>query len=118
MFAGLKRSFYPSVLTVQASVAVTSPTGTITHTWTNVTDMVALPCRVAPAGGGEARTQEQVLSQLTQTCVIPLDLRNITVLMRAQVDGEIFNVVSVDYDGQNLLGGSRQSTRLTLEVVS
>lgn len=118
MFEALTPNFYPSLLTVQAATVTQSPTGAPIHGWANVVGMTGLSCRIAPAGGAESKTQTQVIAQNTQTCVVPADLPAISVLMRAVVDGETFDIVSIDYDGQQLPGSVRRSTRLTLKVVS
>lgn len=111
-------AFFPSRLTIQAATVGRSPTGAVTTTWANVAGMVDLACRVAPQSGGETRTPERVTTQDVQTCVVPLDLADVTTRQRALVDGEPFDIVSVDYDGQQQPGSHRRLTRLTLKVVS
>lgn len=116
MFAALG-NFYPSLLTVQEVVETRSPTGAVITGWADVVDMVELACRIAPQSGTETRTLQQVLTESMQVCVIPLDLPGVTTLHRAVVDGDPFDIVRVDYDGQQLPGLRRRSTRLTLKVV-
>lgn len=118
MLTALVPNFYPSLITVQRATVTYSPTGEPIHSFVNVVGMTALACRRAPQGGGEAKTQEQVIAQSTQTCCIPYDLPLITLTDRASVDGEIMNVIAIDYDGQQLPGNVRRSTRLTLKVTS
>lgn len=111
-------NFFPSLLTIQEATETRSPTGAIVAGWGDVADLVDLPCRAAPQSGGESRTPQQVLTQNVQRCVVPLELAGVTTKHRAVVDGDPFDIVSVDFDGQQLPGEHRRLTRLTLKVVS
>lgn len=116
MLAWLEPNFYPSRLTVQTAVESRSPTGAIIWTWTDAAGMIDLPCRIAPQSGSEQRTPQQVLTQSLQTCVVPVFLE-ITTKDRVKVDSVIYDVTSVDTDGQTV-NGIPKTTRLTLKVVS
>lgn len=116
--ASLPPSFFPSLLTIQSVTETRSPTGAVISGWADVADMTDLPCRIAPVSGSESRTPQQVLTQEVQRCVVPLDLPGVTTKHRAVVDGEPFDIVSVDFDGQQQPGNRRRLTRLTLKVVA
>lgn len=117
MLAWLLWDFFPSSLTIQAGTPSRTPTGAVTTAWADVAGMVDLPCRVAPVSGAENRTPEQITAQEVQRCVAPLYLPAVTTAHRAVIDGEAWDIVSVDYDGQEGAGG-RNLTRLTLKVVA
>jgi hypothetical protein len=110
----LSPAFFPSLLTVQGATETRTPTGAVVTGWGDVAGLVDLPCRIAPQGGQESRTQQQVLTQDVQTCVTPVHLPDVTTKHQAVVDGNAYDIVSVDYDGQN----PPRLTRLTLKVVT
>lgn len=117
MLPALAAGFFPSSLTIQAGTASRTATGAVTTAWANVAGMVALPCRMTPVSGAENRTPEQITAQEVQRCVAPLYLAAVTTQHRAVVDGETWDIVSVDYDGQKQ-AGARNLTRLTLKAVT
>ena len=100
LYAWLLPNFYPSRLSLQEYTESRSPTGAVIKGWAPVAGMTDIPCRIAPQSGLESRTAEQVLTQDVQTCVVPLDLVGVSTGDRAIVDGETFDIVSVDKDGQ------------------
>jgi hypothetical protein len=122
MFEALLPNFYPSLLSVEHYEESRSPTGAIIKGYVAVAGMTDLPCRIAPQSGTESRTAEQVLTQDVQVCVTPIRLEGISTADRVVVDGNFYDLISIDYDGQTeragFPGAVPRSTRLTLEVVS
>lgn len=118
MLTALRADFFPSSLTIQGATEGRSASGAVTVSWLPVAGLVNLPCRIAPQSGSENRTPQQILTQDVQTCVVPQPLAGVTTKHRAQVDGRTFDIVSVDFDGQQQPGSHRRLTRLTLRVVS
>ena len=114
MFTSLAPAFYPSLLTIQATTETRSATGAVINTWANVAGMVTVACRLAPASARETRAANQVLTVDTWTCDVAQALAGVTTKQRALVDTVVYDVIGVEYDGEN----PRHSTRLTLKVVT
>lgn len=110
-------NFFPSQITIQVEQPSRTPTGAVTAGWVDVEDMVDLACRIAPQGGQESRTTQQILTQELHICEVPLELAGVTTKHRAVVDGRVYDIVTVANDGQQQPGGHRRLTRLTLKVV-
>lgn len=118
LFVWLHPNFYPSLLTIQAATETRTATGAVVLGWVDVEEMVDLPCRIAPKGGEESRTTQQILVPETHICAVPMPLPGITPKCRAIVDGRIYDIVSVAYDGQEWPDKHRRMTRLGLRVIT
>ena len=114
LLTALSPNFYPSALTIQVGTETASGTGELSVSWANVTGMVAIACRIAPANANERRTEQQVLSVHEWTCDVAQALTGVTTKHRAVVDSVNYDILVVQYDGEN----PRHSTRLTLKLVT
>ena len=108
---GLLAAFYPSLCTIQAPTETQDAAGQPIPSWTNLPGHVALSCRMSPTGGGERKTPSQIYSVGVVTINLQEAYPLITTKMRAVVDNVVYDILSVDIDGNNV------STRLTCQVV-
>lgn len=111
---GKLEAFFNTTCTIQQVTETRDGAGGVVLTWANVTGLVNLVCRRAPAS--TARTTEMKLESLTytvnvQTIVIAGYYDTITPKMRAVCDGLTFDVLAVEHDGQT------QMTRLACQIV-
>jgi SPP1 family predicted phage head-tail adaptor len=117
MLTGLAPNFYPSRLTIQVVTETRTANSGLTESWADVAGSVDLACRIAPVRGTETRTAQQILTETTHVCVVPRFLPSVTTKHHAIVDGATYDITAVEYDGQQLPGSVRRSTRLALKRV-
>lgn len=107
-------SFFNTTCTIQQVTETRDAAGGVVNTWANVTGLVSLPCRRAPAS--MARTNETKLDALTytvnvQTVVIAGYHPTITPKMRVVSGGLTLDILAVEHDGQPTM------TRLSCQIV-
>lgn len=118
LLAKLDPSFFRATCTIQA-VTRTNVGGVVSEDWVDVAGLVALPCAIAPAGGGEQRRAQPYITveRETHTVVVAGYYTGVTAGHRALVatpGGEslTLNVLLVEHDSANTM------TRLRCEAVS
>lgn len=107
-------SFFNTTCTIQQVTETRDSAGGVVLTWANVTGLVGLTCRRATAS--TARTSEIKLESLTytvnvQTIMISGYQPTITPKMRVTCDGLVFDILSVEHDGEQAM------TRLACQIV-
>lgn len=107
-------SFFNTTCTIQQTTETRDAAGGVVNSWSNVTGLVNLVCRRAPMT--TSRTTEMKLETLTytsnmQSIVIAGYKPTITPKMRVTCDGIVFDVLSVEHDGE------AQMTRLSCQIV-
>ena len=131
MLARLTPTFLATLGTVQAATVTQSATGAIVQTWTDVAGLVALPCRIAPAGANERRAPTGTYADISHVAILSntvnlvdelvnllidangdalIDNGAVTEMMRFVADGTEYDIVGVEVDG------NRQVSRLRLRV--
>lgn len=107
-------NFFPSTVTIQAASEVRAASGQPTKTWAAVTGMTAISALLAPATGGENKTQSGIWTKVTHTIALAGYYPLITTKMRVRDDatGQVYDILLPMHDG---LG---TSTRLLCEVVT
>lgn len=107
---GVLALFFPSACTVQ-SVAVSSNSyGEVIETWSNVSGMVGVGCRIVPATQSEPKNTELGYAIATHTAVLKGNYA-IDATMRAVIDSVTYDITGVGYDDQAV------QTRLDLRRV-
>lgn len=106
--------FFNTTCTIQQTTETRDAAGGVVNTWANVTGLVNLNCRRAPAS--TARTNEMKLESLTytanvQTIMIAGYQPTITPKMRVRCDGLVLDILSVEHDGE------QEMTRLACQIV-
>lgn len=107
----LNVDFFNRTGTIQEFSETQSTTGQQKKTWANVPGMVNIKCRIAAAGGGERRFQNQAYSDSTHTALLSGSYA-VTETMRFIDDkGTIYDILLVEPDSEQI------TTRLTLRLV-
>lgn len=109
----LNVDFFNRTGTIQQPTKSRSTTGQEKKAWANVPGMIAIPCRIAVAGGGERRFQNQVYLDATDIVVLSGAFNAITEEMRFVDDaGKIYDITrKPELDSEGI------TTRLTLRTV-
>ncbi len=107
----LAPTFFASTATVQRATVTQSSTGAEVRSWATLSGHSGLRCRIAPATANEVRSQTQVFAEYTHTVVIAGYYATVTELDRVVVDGSTYEIVGVEFDGND------QMTRLRVRVV-
>ncbi len=107
----LAPTFFASLCTVQRATVTQSSTGEQVRTWAALSGHEGLRCRVAPATANELRSQVQVFAEYTHTVVLAGYYATVTELDRVVVDSATYEVVGVQFDGNDVV------TRLLVRVV-
>lgn len=107
----LAPTFFASTATVQRATITQSSTGAEVRTWGTLAGHAGLACRIAPATANEVRSQTQIFAEYTHTVVIAGYYATVTELDRVVVDGSTYEIVGVEFDGND------QMTRLRVRVV-
>ena len=102
--------FIESLCTIQTGTETQDAAGQPTFTWVNT--IIGIPCRIAPASGGEVRTSTETYLLDTFTCVLGGNYPSIVPTMRAIVDSKTYDIIDVGFDDEAL------QTKLTLKVVT
>lgn len=111
MMQTLERDFFLQRCTVQAGATSQGTTGQEKLTWATVSGCEAIPCRRASAGGGERRAANQIYLDATHTILLSGIYKNVNEKMRAVVDGQAYDILLVEFDGEEVM------TRLTVRIV-
>jgi hypothetical protein len=88
--------FFSQRCTIEAPVKTPDSFGSISETFTTVTGWEAIPCRVAPVGGGEQRTNQQVYVDATHTIELMGIFNGISEEMQAIVNSVHYDIVLVE----------------------
>lgn len=107
----LAPTFFASLATVQRATVTQSSTGAEVRTWAALAGHVDVRCRIAPATANEQRSQAQVFAEYTHTVVLAGYYATVTELDRVVVDAATYEIVGVEFDGND------QMTRLRVRVV-
>jgi head-tail adaptor len=111
MMQAITPRFYPSVVTFQSRSDSQDSYGQPVETWSNVSGLVDLPCSIAPTGGSEPRSQQQIVTvgthRIALTAVYP-----VVTAMRAVIGGVHYNILTAETDSQE------NATYCNAEIVS
>lgn len=112
MLAQVGDQVYPDFCTIQSGAEAQDASGFPVAAFSDVAGLAAIPCRLSPLGGGETKSPSQVYAVATHAINLRGYYPAITPKMRAQIQGQAYDVLLVEHDGQ------RASTRLVAQVVS
>lgn len=104
------QAFYPQVCLVQVNTPVQDAAGQPLPGWD--TAMSPIRCRLSPVSALESKRQEMTVTVGTHVIALAGHYGGITTDMRAVVDGQAYDILGVDHDGQ------AHTTRLRVQVVS
>lgn len=108
--------FYNDTITIQANTPSRDAVGYPAPGWSNLSGHVNLKCRTAPVAvplaRREARQRQQTHSTERLAVVLSGRYDSITVLHRAVLNGQNYNIVTVEGDSEGMY------TRLLLELVT
>ncbi len=107
----LDRDFFPQDCAIQAPGITRDTAGGEIRSYSTVAGMESIPCRVAPAGGGERRSAQQVFLDSTHTILLAGQFRSLTTAMRAVVNGQAYDILLPEPDSEGA------TTRLTCRIV-
>lgn len=102
--------FFPSYCTVQSVTLSSNTFGEVVETWANVSGIVSVGCRIAPATQVEPKNTELGYAIATHTAVLKGNYA-ISPAMRATIDSITYDITGVAYDDQAV------QTRLDLRRV-
>jgi hypothetical protein len=109
---GALADFYPASCAIQVGTPTVDSAGGTTYTWANLAAHTAIPCHVAPAGGGEVKGPGYTTVNYSHTIALAGGYSLITANMRAVVGSATYDVIAVENDS---LG---TTTRLRVQLVS
>lgn len=107
----LKRDFFNRRGTIQQATDTQSTTGQVKKTWADVPGMLSIPCRIAAAGGGERRFQNQAFLDATNTAILSGSFDVNEKMRFVDEDGVAYDILLVEKDSEEI------TTRLTLRTV-
>lgn len=111
MMQAITPRFYPSVVTFQERSSSQDSYGQPIETWSNVSGLIDLDCRIAPTGGSEPRSQQQIVTVGTHRIALT-GIHAVATAMRAVIGGVNYNILTVENDGQ------ANATYCNAEIVS
>lgn len=88
--------FFSQRCTIEAPAKVQSSFGELSPTFSQVPGWEAIPCRVAPVGGGEQRTNQQVFVEATHTIELMGIFNGISEEMQAIVNSVHYDILLVE----------------------
>lgn len=103
--------FFPSSCTVQEATISSSSYGETGRTWGNLSGVVSIACRIAPASQQEPKNVDLEYAVNTHTAVLKGYYNTIKAAMQAIIDGTAYDITGVSFDDQAL------QTRLDLRKV-
>jgi head-tail adaptor len=103
--------FFPQSCAIQQPSISRDAVGGEIRTYADVTGLSAVGCRVAPAQGGEQRTNEMTYLDATHRIVLAGSYPQITEAMRAVVGGQAYDILLPAVDADAAI------TRLTVRLV-
>lgn len=112
MREAIASGIFVSLCTIQQPSGAFSPSGQPDGNYSDVIGLVNLPCMMAPESGIESKTPEQILAYDVRHVLLDGLYRGIQTGWRAVIDGEDFDVLSVDIDSQS------QMTRMQVRIVT
>lgn len=108
---GLIKDFFPSSCTVQEATISSGSYGETGRTWGNLSGVVSVACRIAPASQQEPKNVDLEYAVNTHTAVLKGYYNTIKAAMQAIIDGTAYDITGVSFDDQAL------QTRLDLRKV-
>ncbi len=108
---GLIKNFLPSSCTVQEATISSSSYGETGRTWGNLSGVVSVACRIAPASQQEPKNVDLEYAINTHTAVLKGHYSTIKAAMQAIIDGVTYDITGVSFDDEAL------QTRLDLRKV-
>lgn len=108
---GLIANFFPSSCTVQEATISSGSYGETGRTWGNLSGVVSVACRIAPASQQEPKNVDLEYAVNTHTAVLKGYYNTIKAAMQAIIDGTAYDITGVSFDDQAL------QTRLDLRKV-
>jgi len=108
---GLIKNFFPSLCTVQEATVSSGSYGETGRTWADLTGVVSVVCRIAPALQQEPLNTDIEYAVTTHTAVLKGYYNTIKARMQAIIDGTTYDITGVSFDDQAL------QTRLDLRKV-
>ena len=103
-------AFYPSLCTIQEATYIVDTVGEPQPTWADF--LTDIPCRISPAGGNETKRSDETYEVATHVINLAGYYVTITVPMRAEIDGVLYDILSIEHDGNHF------TTRLRAQVVT
>ncbi len=100
LLAALTPTFYAGHCTIQQRVDTQDAVGQPIAAWANLAGHVNLDCRVGPTGGREAKLPDQTYAVTSHTIALAGHYPAITPKMRAVVGAVIYDILTVEHDGQ------------------
>lgn len=107
----LQATFYPSLCLIEQQVEAQDSYGAVTVTWATLAGHGALRCRVSPNRAVEIHDAQGIYTVHSWTINLAGYYPTITPKMRATVGGIVYDIETVQPDG------NRQLTRLTVRIV-
>lgn len=99
----LERDFFPQQCTIREPVKSRNAIGGEQRVYQDFPGHNGLACHVAPAQGGERRTEQQVYLDSTHVIMLNAAYPNITEEMQAVVDGLAYDILLATLDSQKVL---------------
>lgn len=100
MLVKLQRDFFTQTCALKEPSKVQDTAGEEIVTHATRTGYEAIPCRLAPARGGERRTREYVYSETTHLIVLVGQFHDLTEEWVAEVDGQEYEILLPSEDGE------------------
>lgn len=111
LMQALQRDFFSQQCTIREPVKSRNAIGGEERVYQDLPGHNGLACHVAPAQGGERRTEQQVYLDATHIIMLNAAYPNITEEMQAVVDGLAYDILLATLDSQRVL------TELTVRLV-
>lgn len=103
MMSTLERDFFPQRCALKRPVKSQSTTGKETITYEVKPGYEALPCRIAPAGGGERRVSQYNYLDATHAIAMPGQFQDVNEEWIAVVDGAQYQILLVGKDAEGVM---------------
>lgn len=99
----LERDFFAQACTIRQPVKSSNAIGGEVRSFSDLPGHNGLACHVAPAQGGERRTEQQVYLDATHVIMLSAAYPKITEEMQAVVDGVTYDILLATLDSQKVL---------------
>jgi hypothetical protein len=99
----LEKDFFPQQCALKEPVKTQSSTGKEMVAHVVKPGYEALPCRVAPAGGGERRVTQSTYLEATHSIAMPGQFPDLTEEWIATVDGQDYQILNVGKDAEGVM---------------
>ena len=94
--------FFPSSCTVQEATISSSSYGETGRTWGNLSGVVSIACRIAPASQQEPKNVDLEYAIATHTAVLKGYYNTVKAHMQAIIDGTTYDITGASFDDQVL----------------